>query len=259
VQQLIPVAAGLNPKDRLLKWLVAIFWPLWLVPAIAGEKVEVAAPYIELHTGPGRGYPVFYVAGRHEWVEIKLRHTDWFLVRTERGKEGWVTREQMEETLTQIGTKTTFRDVLVDEYLHRRLEIGAAWGHFKSDPMLKAWVGYNFTDTLAVEATGGQVAGSFSGTNLWHINLLVEPFSDWRVVPAPYFGIGAGHLINVPNASLVGAVTSNARLADATVGLRYHLGDRFLARLDYTQYLAYIADNRTDQYRAVTIGLGFFF
>jgi hypothetical protein len=257
--QLTAVAAVLISKYRSLKSLVALLLPLWLVPAIAGEKVEVAAPFIELHTGPGRGYPVFYVAGRHEWVEIKLRHTDWFLVRTENGKEGWVTRQQMEETVTQIGTKTTFRDVLVDEYLHRRLEFGGGWGHFKSDPMLKAWIAYNFTDTLAVEATGGQVAGAFSGTTLWHVNLLVEPFSDWRVVPAPYFGLGLGRLINVPNASLVGNASTNARLADATVGLRYHLSDRFLARLDYTQYLAYIADNRTDQYRAVTIGLGFFF
>lgn len=257
--QLTSVAAGLISKDRSLKWLVALLLALWLVPAVAGEKVEVAGPYIELHTGPGRGYPVFYVAGRHEWVEIKLRHTDWFLVRTENGKEGWVTQEQIEQTVTQIGTPTKFANVLVEDYLRRRLEFGAAWGHFKSEPMLKAWTGYNFADTLALEATFGQVQGVFSGTNFWQVNLLVEPWSDWRQWPAPYVGIGLGRLINIPNASLVGALTSNARLADATVGLRYHLGDRFLARLDYTQYLAYIADNRTDQYRAVTIGLGFFF
>jgi hypothetical protein len=259
VQQLTFVAAGLNSKDRLLTRLVALFLSLGVAPAIAGEKVEVVDPFIELHTGPGRGYPVFYVAGRHEWVEIKLRHTDWFLVRTENGKEGWVTRQQIEATLTQIGTKTTFQDVAVEDYLRRRLEFGAAWGHFKSEPMLKAWTAYNMTDTLALEATFGQVQGVFSGTNFWQVNLLVEPWSDWRQVPAPYLGIGLGRLINIPNASLVGALTSNARLGDATVGLRYHLGDRFLARLDYTQYLAYIADNRTDQYRAVTIGLGFFF
>jgi hypothetical protein len=259
VQQLTSVAAGLNSKNGLLTWLVALSLSLWLAPAAAGEKVEVTDPYIELHTGPGRGYPVFYVAGRHEWVEIKLRHTDWFLVRTENGKEGWVTRQQMEATLTQIGTQTKFRNVLSGDYLRRRLELGAAWGHFKSDPMLKGWMAYNFTDTLAVEITGGQVAGTFSGTNLWHVNLLVEPWSDWRVVPAPYFGIGLGRMSNIPNASLVGAVRSSASLADATAGLRYHLGDRFIARLDYTQYVAYIADNRTDQYRAVTIGIGFFF
>jgi hypothetical protein len=258
VQQfLTAVAAGLISKDRLLAWLVAVLPALWLAPAAAGEKVEVADPFIELHTGPGRGYPVFHVAGRHEWVEIELRHTDWFLVRTEGGKEGWVSRQQIEMTLTQIGTKTAFRDVLLDDYLRRRLEFGAAWGHFKSEPMLKVWMGYRFADTLALEATGGQVQGVFSGTDLWQVNLLVDPWSDWRL--APYLGVGVGRLINIPNTSLVGAITSNARLADATVGLRYHLGERFIARVDYTQYVAYIADNRTDQYRAITIGLGFFF
>ena len=256
-QFLTAVAAGLISKDRLLAWLVAALPALWLAPAAAGEKVEVADPFIELHTGPGRGYPVFYVAGRHEWVEIELRHTDWFLVRTEGGKEGWVSRQQIEMTLTQIGTKTAFRDVLLDDYLRRRLEFGAAYGHFKSEPMLKVWMGYRFADTLALEATGGQVQGVFSGTDLWQVNLLVDPWSDWRL--APYLGVGVGRLINIPNTSLVGAITSNARLADATVGLRYHLGERFIARVDYTQYVAYIADNRTDQYRAITIGLGFFF
>ena len=251
------MAAGLISKGILRTWVAAVSLALWLVPAAAGEKVEVMDPYIELHTGPGRGYPIFYVAARHEWVEIKLRHTDWFLVRTEGGKEGWVSRQQIEATLTQIGTKTTFRDVFVDQYLRRRLEFGAAWGHFKSEPMLKVWVGYRFMDTLAVEATGGQVQGVFSGTDLWHVNLQAEPWSDWRL--APYLGVGIGRLVNIPNASLVGALTSSASLADATVGLRYRLGERFIARLDYTQYLAYIADNRTDQYRAVTIGLGFYF
>jgi hypothetical protein len=255
--QLIFVAAGLFFRVRVLTWIVAALLSLWLVPAAAGEKVQVTDPYIELHTGPGRGYPIFYVAGRDEWIEIKLRHTDWFLVRTEGGKEGWVTRQQLETTLTQIGTPTRFRDVVLGDYLRRRLELGAGWGHFKSDPMQKIWLSYNFTDTLAIEATGGQVQGSFSGTDLWHVNLLVQPWSDWRL--APYFGVGLGRMNNIPNASLVGATTSNARIADATVGLQLHLADRFIARLDYTQYLAYIADNRTDQYRAWTIGLGFFF
>ena len=251
------MAAGLISKDSLLIWVAALSLALWLAPATAGEKVEVTDPYIELHTGPGRSFPIFYVAGRHEWVEIKLRHTDWFLVRTENGKEGWVNRQQIEATLTQIGTKTTFWDSFVDQYRRRPLEFGAAWGHFKSEPMLKVWLGYRFMDILAVEATGGQVQGVFSGTDLWHVNLLAEPWADWRL--SPYLGIGIGRMVNIPNASLVGALTSNANLADATVGLRYRLSDRFLARVDYTQYLAYIADNRTDQYRAVTIGLGFYF
>lgn len=256
-QFLTAVAAALISKDRLLGWLVALSLALWLAPAAAGEKVQVTDPFIELHTGPGRGYPVFYVAERDEWIEIELRHTDWFQVRTSNGKEGWVPRAQLETTLTQIGTRTRFRDVFVDDYLRRRLEMGVAYGHFKSDPMQKLWLSYNVTDTLAIEASGGQVQGSFSGTDFWHVNLLVQPWSDWRL--APYLGLGLGRLSNFPNASLVAAAKSSANLADATVGLQLHLADRFVARLDWTQYVAFIADTRTDQYRAITIGLGFFF
>jgi hypothetical protein len=255
--QLTFVAAGSFSRVRALTWTAAALLSLWLAPVSAAEKVQVTDPFIELRTGPGRGYPVFHVAGRGEWIEIELRHTDWFQVRTSNGKLGWVHRRQLETTLTQIGTQTRFGDVGLDDYLRRRLELGAGWGHFKSDPMLKVWLSYNFTDTLAIEATGGQVQGTFSGTDLWHVNLLVQPWSDWRL--APYFGVGLGKMNNIPNASLVAATTSNARIADATVGLQLHLAARFVARLDYTQYLAYIADNRTDQYRAWTIGLGFFF
>jgi len=251
------LTARWSTRVRAATGIAALLLASWLAPASAAEQVQVTEPYIELRTGPGRGYPIFYVAERNEWIEIKLRHTDWFLVRTERGKEGWVHREQLETTLTQIGTKAKFRDVLLDDYLRRRLELGSAWGHFKSEPMLKAWLSYNVTSTLAVEATVGQVQGVFSGTDLWHLNLLAEPWPDWRL--EPFFGIGFGKLNNIPNASLIGATTSDAKLADATVGVQYHLGARFIARLDYTQYVAYISDSRIDQYRAITIGLGFFF
>ena len=60
------------------------------------KTVAVADPYLEMRTGPGRGYPKFYAVDRGESVEILKRRTDWFLVRTSNGKEGWVDRAQME-------------------------------------------------------------------------------------------------------------------------------------------------------------------
>ena len=45
------------------------------------ERLRVADPYLEMHTGPGRGFPVFHVAERGAWVRIELRHTEWFKVR----------------------------------------------------------------------------------------------------------------------------------------------------------------------------------
>jgi hypothetical protein len=221
------------------------------------DKVQVTDPYIELRTGPGRGYPIFHVAARGEWIELLLRHTDWYKVRSANGREGWVNRRQLQTTLTEAGAATAFRDILLDDYLARRLELGAAWGRFKGEPMLKLWSAYRLSDALTLEGTIGQVQGVFSGADFWHVNLNVEPWSDRRL--SPFFGIGLGRFRNVPNASLVSAITTNANLADAAVGLRYHVAERFVVRLDYGIYTAYVADTRSAEYRAVTAGLAFFF
>lgn len=223
----------------------------------AHERLKVVDPYLELHTGAGRGYPVFFVVARDEWIEVLMRHTDWFKVRTAGGKEGWVNRSQLETTLTEAGGTKTFRDVLLDDYLRRRVEMGASWGRFKSEPMLKLWSAYRFSDTITGEAAIGQVQGTFSGTNFWQLDLHVEPWSDKRL--SPFLGIGLGKFKNIPNASLVGALTTNAKMADASLGLRYHVSDRFVLRADYTLYTAFLNDTRSTEYRAVAAGLSFFF
>jgi hypothetical protein len=226
-------------------------------PAPTSEQLQVTDPYLELRTGPGRGYPVFFVAAKSEWINIELRHTDWYKVRTAGGKLGWVHRRQLETTLTAAGGTKTFRDIALDDYLSRRVQLGAAWGKFKSEPMLKLWTSYKFSETLSVEGSIGQVQGVFSGTDFWHFNLLAEPWSDRRL--SPFFGIGFGKFKNVPNLSLVGATLTNANLANASVGLRYYITDRFVARVDYTLYTAYVADTRSAEYSAFTGGLSFFF
>ena len=225
--------------------------------ATASERLQVTDPFIELRTGPGRGYPVQFVAERQEWIAIELRSTDWYKVRTDNGRIGWVHREQLATTLTAAGGTKTFRELVLDDYLHRRVELGAAWGQFKSEPMLKIWSAYRVSDTLSVEATIGQVQGVFSGTDFWHINLQVDPWSDQRW--SPFFTVGLGKFKNVPNPSLIGAETVNANLANAGIGVRYHLSDRFVLRADYTLYTAFVADTRSIEYHALTAGISFFF
>lgn len=66
-------------------------------------EIEVREPFIELHTSPGRGYPVFDVAERGERVQLLKRRTQWFKVRTSRSGEGWVSQEQMTNSLKAAG------------------------------------------------------------------------------------------------------------------------------------------------------------
>ena len=221
------------------------------------EHLKVTDPFLEMHTGPGRGFPVFFVVPRDQWIALELRHTDWFKVRTQGGQVGWVQRSQLQTTLTAAGDVKSFRDILLDDYLKRRLQVGAAWGQFKSESMLKFWTSYRLSETLSAEATLGQVQGVFSGTDFWHMNVISEPWSDQRV--SPFFGIGLGKFRNLPNQSLVDATITDAQLANATAGVRYHINDRFVLRGDYTIYTAFVSDTRTIEYRAFTAGMSFFF
>lgn len=220
-------------------------------------RVQVTDPYIELRTAPGRGFPVFYVAERDEWIEILKRKTDWFKVRTAGGKEGWVNRAQLENTLTEAGVKTTFRDVLLADYLSRRLEVGFAWGKFEKDPVLTLRVGFALTPNFIAELSGSQVTSDFSSSSLMQLNLQALPFADRRV--SPFFTIGVGRYRNTPKVTLVNTPATSVTAANAGLGVRVYLTRNFLVRGDFREYMAPINDNRVDTFREWTIGLGVFF
>jgi hypothetical protein len=241
--------------------LVISLFALGSAHAQVTERVKVADPYLEMRTGPGRGFPVHHVAARHEFVVIELRATDWFKVRTAsdtgNDKTGWVHRRQLEATLTEAGVAKTFRDTALDDYLVRRVQFGAAYGRFSGEPMQKLWMSYRFSDALSFEGTIAQVQGVFSGTDMWYGNLLAEPWSDQRL--SPFLGIGIGRFRNFPNQTLVGATDTDANLANATVGVRWHATERFVLRADYTLYTAFVSDLRAQEFRAVSAGISFFF
>ncbi len=225
--------------------------------AAADESLQVADPYLELHTGAGRGYPVFFVVERGQRVVVELRRTDWFRVRAAGGQVGWVPRAQLERTLTEAGIGKSFRDILLDDYLRRRVELGGGGGRFGGEPMLKLWLGVRLASPVGLELAGGQVQGTFSGTDFWHVSLVAEPWHDQRW--SPFVSVGLGTFRNIPNRSLVDAVGVNAKLAQASAGVRWYISERFVARADTTLYTAFVADNRSLEYRAVSLGLAFFF
>src|SRR5258708_2467453 len=77
---------------------------LGLTNAAAKNLVLVVTdPYLEMHSGPGRGFPVVYVIGRDELLTVLYSRTDWFKVRAPHGEEGWVRRADLARTLLESG------------------------------------------------------------------------------------------------------------------------------------------------------------
>jgi len=220
-------------------------------------RVQVADPYLEMRTGPGRGYPVFHVVDRGEWVTLQMRQTDWFKVRTEKDKEGWVSRDQMENTLSEAGVKTTFRDTLFDDYLLRRVEVGFGAGQLDSDALLTAHIGYGISQNFSVELTLAQAVGTYSSTSLFYGSLLAQPFPEWRV--APFFSLGLGRFHNTPKATLVGGAETDANLANTGLGVRAYVTRRFIVRADYRRHVVFISENRMSEFNEWSLGLSFFF
>jgi hypothetical protein len=237
--------------------LVLLVGAVHAAAAASSVRVQVAEPYLELHTGPGRGFPVFHVIERGEWVEMLGRQTDWFKIRTAKGIEGWSPRPQLEKTLTEAGIPTTFRDTLIDDFLRRRVEAGFSVGGFEGDPLLVVHAGYRFSDNLGVELTYSQAAGDFSSTRLAYVSLVSQPFPEWRI--APFFSIGLGRFRNVPKPTLISAIEVESNLANAGLGAYAYLTQRFMLRADYRRHVAFIDENRMSEFNEISLGMAFFF
>ena len=145
------------------------------VQAADYPSVRVAEPYLDLRTGPGRGYPVTQIVERGDWVEVMLRRTDWIKVRTEKGFEGWAHQNAMAQTLDPDGQPTEIPTVGEGDFVHRRWETGFKIGTFAGARTSDAYLGYYFTSNLSIEATLGEAFGSTVDFQFLNLSLTHQP------------------------------------------------------------------------------------
>jgi uncharacterized protein YgiM (DUF1202 family) len=219
--------------------------------------VRIADPYIEMHTGPGSGYPIFHVADQGEMLEIQKRHTDWFRVRTQRGETGWVRAEQLARTLQDDGTQTEVKNPTRDDYLKRKWESGVQLGDFEGANIISGYVGYMFTENISTELWGSHFTGAFSDGWMVTANVVHQPFPTWWI--SPYFTLGTGVIHIEPKATLVQSADRTDQTAVVGFGLRSHLTRRFMLRAEYKSYVVFTSRDDNEELREWTAGFSFFF
>ena len=243
------------------------FWPLLFLCYLGGTsplsakeafpRIRVEADYLEMRTGPGRTFPRNDVIKRGAWVTVIKRKTDWYKLKTRRGKTGWVQHRQLEQSLIEAGIETSVRDTVVEDYIIQKGEMGLLWGIFDGDPLLAAYGTWRLSNNWSIELFQGQATGSFYSSELTNLNLIMQPLHDKRILP--FFSIGLGKFTNTPAKTLIGAPETDALTANVMVGVRAYLTRNFSVRGYYRHYNAFIDDANNESYPEWTIGAGFFF
>ncbi len=198
-------------------------------------STEVADAYVDLRSGPGRGFPIEQSVERGGVLDVIKRRTDWFLVRTERGYEGWVHRTQLIATLNSRGERISIAEYGMEAFSKRTWEFGAMVGRFEGANGLGVHADYFITPNIAAELSYLQALGDVSDNRLMGAGLQHYFKPEWRV--SPYVGVGLGQLQVEPSASLVESDDRKDSTRYAQGGLAVHVMERFMFRLDYRHHL----------------------
>jgi hypothetical protein len=221
------------------------------------RQVTIQDPYIELHTGPGRGYPIFHVAERGQQIAVKKRRTDWFLVQVPRGEEGWVQYEQLLTTLELDGELFDVPTFTMEDYADRRWEVGVQYGDFGGANVISTYGAFNLTPNLSFEMWLSQVLGRFSDSKMANVNILHVMYPERRA--SPFFTLGAGMIDTSPKATLVATVDRQDAMAHAGVGVRTYLTRRFVFRAEYKTYVVFTSRDDNEEIQEWKAGFSFFF
>jgi len=242
----------------LLSWVGLALGPRPVEAASAYLQVFVSTPYLELHTGPGRGYPVFNVVDRDASVDVLKRYTDWFKVRTVSGVEGWASAHDMEQTLLADGTHFRYDVGDLNAFTSHRFEAGAFfYGDYGGASAVSLYGAVFVNPNLAAELSIGEFLGKSADGTTADLGLVHIFYPQARL--APFVMLGTGVVRIEPKATLAEPNDRTEQSAYVGGGLRYYLTRRFFLRGEFKEHIIFTNRNQNQQVDEWKFGFAFFF
>ena len=242
---------------RLLALLLSLVPALGLAAPRELLQLFVTEPFLELHTGPGRGYPVTQVVARGESVDVLFRRTEWFKVRTERGVEGWASERDLVHTTLADGSPFTFDRGDRKGFQSHRWEGGILTGDYAGATLVEGYLARSLTDNLKLELHAGQFLGNLSNGYVADLGLNHVFMPEWRF--SPFVTLGTGVERTEPKATLVTPLNQNYQTAYAGVGGRYYLTRRFFLRAEYRHHTVFTKSDANEVKQEWKLGFAFFY
>ncbi len=250
----------------LITWIVAL--SLWAYAHIAvagiwdffideGVHLVVSDPYVEMRTGPGRGFPIFHVIEKGEKLHLFKKRTDWFKTETANGVVGWVKRDHLTKTLGLGGEEVTFTSPGQQDFIDRRLEFGFLGGDFDGAESLTTYVAYHLTSNISAELKYTQTFSPIANNKLRAFNMVHTPFPSWRI--SPFVTVGRGKIDISPSSSLVQSEERQNSLYTVGGGAFIYISRRFLGRIEYNKHTLLTQRAANDEIEEWKAGFSVFF
>lgn len=221
------------------------------------RQLVVAAPYLEIHMGPGKGYPVFFVVARNDKIEVIKERTGWYLVREHQGREGWVSETDLAATLELDGSSAKLDIPTLENLTRARWQGAVMLGDYGGASLISYSGSYGLTDHLSVQLTVGEALGNLTNATLGSVDIVHTIFPEKRF--SPYLTMGTGYIRTKPHTTVVREIDSTDQFSFVGAGARLYLSRRFLARLEYHSNYTYTKRNENEVTPEWKAGLAFFF
>jgi hypothetical protein len=242
---------------RLLAFLLLLQAP-WMNFAYAGDRLlqlVVTQPFLEMHSGPGRGYPVVYVIGRDETVTVLYSRTDWYKVRAPRGQEGWARREDLARTALPSGEPAPIPPY--PDFVSHRFEVGAGYGVYDRENLVSAYADFGLTDSIDLEAVVQQAFGTIDNRVVGSIGLRHTFLPEWKWF-SPTAGLGTAYQ-HIADKAPPAPRESGNQMAYVSLGARGFITQRFMWRADWRHYVVFNNLNVYEDLEEWKFGLAVFF
>ena len=218
-------------------------------------ELVVTQPFLEMHSGPGRGFPVVYVVERDEVVTVLYSRTDWYRVRAPHGQEGWVRRDDLARTQMTSGDPAPIPPY--PEFASHRWELGAGYGVFNHENLVTTYGDFGLTNSLDVEFVIQQAFGTIDNRYLTTLGLRHTFIPEWKWI-SPTAGIGFGWQYVKDKAPPAPQQKSN-QMSYVSLGARGFITRRFMWRADWRKYVIFTNQNQNQEPDEWKVNLAVFF
>jgi hypothetical protein len=219
---------------------------------------KVKSPFLNIRSGPGRNYPIIYIAERGELVDFTAIRTEWYQLRTADGHFGWAHMSELPENLefeVEIEGLGFADEAKLIATRGSPIDLGFAGGFLGDDPIMLAYIKNRNTHFISTELELGLSRGGAIGNDLISANLLAHPFPE--IKRRPHFLLGIGRITSRFDLA-DGTTESESNLfAKAGFGITQDLSQRLRFRADISQYSVDSTNEKLNHYTQFTIGSAF--